>query len=265
MGMGDEVVAAGQAQSLWDLEQTSRIAIIGLDGQPRWSPIWDGNPIIATAADIARGEKVRTVLNGPNCRPYIVYPFTPETGWTFNQAFRCADHIAKIYLTDAERARGTAAKKKYGEYVLIEPYTKHGNFAWAADKWAELVSACPDLCFVQHVHEHSTPIPGAQYEVATFREACGLAAEASVYVRSESGLCHAAAALGCPTVTIFGGCMDASVMGGYPLQTSLVDDGKRTPCGSWKPCGHCDRAMQRLSVDDVALAMLARLEAASHA
>lgn len=264
MGWGDEIVAAGQAQRLWDADPSTKIAIFGLDEKPRWHPIWEGNPIIATPAEVREGVPVRPVMNGPNCRPYIVYPFTKESGWTFHPSFRCADHIAKLYLTKDEKARGASAKKKYGDYVLIEPFTKHENFRWPLEKWSALVASLPDVVFVQHTHGESEKVPGARYEPATFREACGLISKAALYVRSESGLCHAAAALECPTVTIFGGCMDARVMGGYPLQTCLVDDGQGTPCGSWNACAHCAAAMQRLSVDDVALALLARLEARAH-
>lgn len=265
MGWGDEIVAAGQAQRVWNADPSTRIAIVGMDGKARWSPIWDGNPIIAHPAAVAAGEHVRPIVNGPNCRPYIVYPFTKETGWTFNTAFRCADHVAKIHLSKDELAIGRKAKKKYGEFVLIEPYTKHSNFAWPLDRWAALVEACPDLTFVQHVHADSSRVPGARAEPGTFREVCGLLTAAAVYVRSESGLCHAAAALGCPTVTIFGGCMDAAVMGGYPLQTCLVDADARTPCGRWLACDHCAAAMQRLTVDDVARAVRARLQVVAHA
>ncbi len=259
MGLGDEIVAAGQAQRMYDADPTLRICIVGKDHMPRWSPIWEGNPIIAHPKAVANGEAVQKVRNGPDCRPYIVPPFTKEGGWTFNKAFRCGDHVAKIYLTDEERARGAAAAEKYGPYVLVEPFTKHENFRWAPEKWAALVAACPDLTFVQHTHGESVLIPGANYEPATFREACGLIASASVYVRSESGLCHAAAALGCPTVTIFGACMDPEVMGGYPKQIQIVDKSPGSPCGSWLPCQHCAEAMERLPVEAVEEALRAAL------
>jgi hypothetical protein len=200
------------------------------------------------------------VTNGPNARPYIVYPFTKETGWTFSPTFRCRDHVAKIYLTPTELALGWDARATYGPYVLIEPFTKHENFRWPYARWAQLVAACPDLIFVQHVHQESfIPIPGARHEQATFREACGLVASAACYVRSESGLCHAAAALGIPQVTIFGGCMDAEVMGHYHGQTCLVDEGNPSPCGSWLPCAHCAAVMDRISVDVVVDALRRRL------
>jgi len=259
MGVGDEIVAAGQAQRLFDADPSARVAIYGLDGKPRWHPIWYGNPAIASPEDVARGETVQRMISGPNCRPYIIYPFTEDTGWTFNADFKCRDHVARLYLTPDEIVLGERVQGDYGLYVLIEPYTKHVNFRWSYDRWVQLVAACPDLTFVQHTHADSMLVPGAYAVPATFRQACGLIASADVYVRSESGLCHAAAALGVRQVTLFGGCMDADVMGGYPGQTCLVDHGKGSPCGRWKPCEHCEAAMARITVNDVVSALRASL------
>ena len=198
---------------------------------------------------------MQVLVSGPDCRPYIVYPFSEDTGWTFERSFRCADNLATIYLSDAEIIRGKAARAKYGPYVLIEPYTKHQNFQWPMERWEALISTCPGVTFVQHIHRDSLPVCGAHYEQADFREACGLIAEAEVYVRSESGLCHAAAAMGVPQITLFGGCMDPEVMGGYPGQVVIADKGQGSPCGSWKPCEHCRQCMERITVDEVAQAM----------
>lgn len=260
MGIGDEVLAAGQAQRLYDADHSTRVAIFGQDRRPRWHPIWDGNPILATPSDVARGEPVRTVINGPNCRPYIVPPFTKETGWTFDTAFRCRDHVAKIYLTPHELQIGQRIRDEYGPYVLIEPHTKHDNFRWSMEQWAALVTACPGTTFVQHMH-HDSPslVPGAIDVWANFREACGLVASSLCYVRAESGMCHAAAALGIRQVTIFGGCMDPEVMGYYPQQTVIADRGEGSPCGRWLPCDHCQRIMAALSVETIAAAIRHRL------
>jgi ADP-heptose:LPS heptosyltransferase len=259
MGIGDEILAAGQAQRAYDADPSRLVAICGADGRARWHPIWDGNPIIAHPDTCAAGELVQCVINGPGARPYIVYPFTKETGWTFNRAFKAREHIARLYLTREERTRGTEAMAAYGPYVLIEPYTKHDNLRWPFERWTALVAACSDLTFVQHIHPDSTLVPGAHYEPATFREACGLLQSARLYVRSESGLCHAAAALGRPTVTIWGGCMDWEVLGGYPGQTGLVDREDGSPCGRWHPCPHCHAALARITVDEVVTAIRAAL------
>lgn len=259
VGYGDEIVAAGQAQRLYDADPSKRVAIYGLDG-PRWHPIWEGNPIIAPPHDLVPGMPVHRVDNGPNLRPYIKNPFEREEGWIFNRAFRCKDYPAHLYLTAAERDRGVRLRAAIGPYVLIEPFTKHKNFRWPLSRWTDLVARCPDLTFVQHLHAESVPVPGVRYETATFREACGLVAAADVYVRSESGMCHAAAALGVWQVTIFGGCMDPFVMGGYPRQAILADVSEGSPCGRWLPCTHCDAVMAKISVEHVETALRASLQ-----
>ena len=230
-------------------------------GTPRWHPVWAGNPILVKPYEYIGDEPVSRIRSGPHCRPYIVYPFSEDTGWTFNQAFKCREHIARLYLTDTETQRGVDARARYGPYVLIEPFTKHGNFRWPLKRWQALVAACPDLTFVQHTHaDTSERVIGAHYEPANFREAWGLIASADLYVRSESGLCHAAAALETRQVTLFGGCMDADVMGGYPLQTVIADHWPPSPCGRWRPCEHCRAAMDRITVEDVVAAMRAHLQ-----
>jgi hypothetical protein len=260
MGWGDEILAAGQAQRLYEADPSRPVAICDQRGRVREHPIWQGNPAIASPALVRREVPVQRVTNAPGCRPYIVYPFTRETGWTFDQTFRARDYVARIYLTEAELRRGLHAHATYGPYVLIEPFTDHGNFLWHHQRWVALVEACPDLTFVQHVHADSVRVPGTHQERATFREACGLLLGARAYVRSESGLCHAAAALGVPTVTIWGGCMDAEVLGGYPLRVDIVDAGPGSPCGRWLRCQHCRDAMARLSVDEVASALRLALQ-----
>lgn len=258
VGWGDELVAAGQAQRVFE-QYGTRVQILAADGTPRWHPIWEGNPILVRPFEVVNCP-VTTIRSGPGCRPYIVYPFNEDTGWTFNKDFKLRDYPAQIYLTAAERQRGIDARARYGPYVLIEPYTKHDNFRWSRERWELLVAACPDLTFVQHTHKDSPALPGTvRTEPATFREACGLIASADLYVRSESGLCHAAAALGVRQVTLFGGCMDPEVMAGYPGQHVIADRGPGSPCGSWKPCRHCRDAMESITVWEVADAMRVQL------
>ena len=86
---------------------------------------------------------------------------------------------------------------------------------------------------------------------------CCLLATAAIYVRGESGMCHAAAALGVTQVTIWGGCMDWTVLGGYPGQHAV---GVSLPaCGRYQPCTHCDAAMRAITPDWVAEKLRAAL------
>lgn len=255
MGFGDEILAAGQAERLYRADPAHRrVAICDLHDRPRWHPIWEGNPVIARPDVVAAGEDVQRLVSGPNARPYIVYPFTEYTGWTFNTAFRARENIAKIYLTMEEIQVGLSAVERYGSYVLIEPWSKHPNLTWPFEYWTELVAGRSDLTFIQHVHKDSKPVPGVAATIpATFRQACALVATAEVYVRGESGMLHAAAALNCPSVAIWGGCMDWEVLGGYPLERGV---GVTPPaCGKWFACEHCTALMRAITPEMVSVAI----------
>lgn len=255
IGWGDEVLAAGQAQRLYDIEPGRRkVLICDRHNRPRWHPIWDGNPIIAKT----EAEATHRLISAPEARPYIVYPFTPESGWTFNTAFKAREHIAKIYLTIEELTTGLALSLDIGPYVLIEPWSKHPNLRWPLAYWQALVAQRPDLTFVQHIHKDSPHLEGVIRVGADWRHACGLIAAAECYVRGESGLLHAAAALGTPSVAIWGGCMDWDVLGEYPLEVGV---GVTPPfCGKWLPCPHCTEIMASISADQVSQGIDAALK-----
>ncbi len=259
MGYGDELLAAGQAQRLYDRDHAP-VLITGCDDRPRWHEIWAGNPAIVHPERVPSTPDHLVLRNGPGCRPYIVYPFTAQAGWTFNRAFRARDHRARVYLTDAERQAGLSLARVVGRYILIEPYSKHPNLRWPLASWQALVEACPDLTFVQHTHAHSPALSGVLTVPATFRAACGLVAASACYIRTESGMCHAAAALARRQVTIWGGCMDWDVLGGYEYQIGVgVDQAPPSPCGSWETCDHCRRIMAAISVEAVERAIRAQL------
>lgn len=250
MGYGDEILAAGQAQRYYEKHGTP-VAIIDQQHHARWHPIWEGNPAILRPEQWGLG--VPAILNAPDARPYILYPFTAESGWRFKRDFRARDHIAKIYLTEAERDRGFRAYRRYGAYILIEPWSKHQNLRWPLERWQALIDARPDLTWVQHTHKDSPTLRGVHGEAATFRDACGLVDAAQIYIRGESGMLHAAAALGATTIALWGGCMDWDVLGGYPGEHGV---GIQQPfCGTYKPCKHCAACMAAITVDEVSVAI----------
>ncbi len=260
MGFGDEILATGEAQRVYDADPTRRVAICDAAGAVRWHPLWDGNPILAPPADVPH-ERVQRIRNASGCRPYIKYPFSRDSGWTFRD-WRATDHRGRLYLSPAETIAGAALRDRLGAYVLLEPSPKplQPNRQWPFAQYQQVVEACPDLHFVQPIHDATrAQLPGVEYVASgSFRETCGLLASACAYLGPESGLTHAAAALGIPAVAIFGGCIAVSVMG-YDDHVNLVDDDPDTPCGNWRPCPHCVSAMARIPVDQVVSALRAQL------
>jgi ADP-heptose:LPS heptosyltransferase len=147
-------------------------------------------------------------------------------------------------------ALGQQVQRQYGPFIVVEPTAerKHVNRRPPRAFWTFLVEQLQgSLALVQLAHPDAEMLPGLIPLVhADFREACGILAASQGLVATEGGLVHAAAALGVPTVALFGGCISVEALG-YPEHVNLVDDSPETPCGALKPCDHCVRAWERIS------------------
>lgn len=253
MGFGDELMAAGQAERIYRQDGLP-VAILDKRGRVRWSEMWNGNPAIATPAHVQAGKPHLTVTNGVGCRPYIRYPFTASGGLKFT-GWRARDYVGRLYLTTAEREIGERMRADVGPYVVIEPDVKAAstpNKHWGLDRYAALVEQLPDVTFVRAKGDESQPFPSVRtVRTETFRDACGVLAAADGYVGNEGGFHHAAAALGKPAVVVFGGFISPYTTG-YQTHINLYDSGDDSPCGRWLPCDHCQAAMERIRVDEVA-------------
>jgi len=79
MSYGDEIMASGHALAK-HRETGQRVRIADKAGRPRWSELWAGLPWIVQPGEA--GEGAVMLKNGPQCRPYIRYPFSRERGCT---------------------------------------------------------------------------------------------------------------------------------------------------------------------------------------
>lgn len=260
--MGDEILAAGQAQRLFD--QTGlKVAILDRRNHVRWHELWKGNPAIATPEEIEAGlSPFEQIHNGEGCRPYIQYPFTAQRGMKFTD-WRARDHVGRIYLTADEVARGQWLREEIGPFYILKPDVKPAttpNKSWGLDKFAAVVKQLPEVQFVRTHGSDCAPFPGIRnIHTKHFRDACGFLAASDGYVGTEGGYHHAAAALGKPGVVIFGGFISPKTTG-YDTHVNLCDKGPGSPCGRWRPCGHCRAAMDGITVDQVVHAVREMLE-----
>lgn len=146
---------------------------------------------------------------------------------------------------------------------------------WPLAHWSELVrvlkAARPELCIVQIGGSSSRPIPGVdRCLIGSIRlgEALWLVQGAALHIDGESGLVHAAYALGTPSVVLFGPTdlaffgyagnsnLDAGVC--TPCWWSTTDWMARCPRGLAEPA--CMAAITPASVRDAALRLLERGE-----
>lgn len=258
MGIGDEIMASGHA--LAEHRRTGkRVQILDVAGRPRFDVMWHGLPWIAQPHE--RGDFAQ-VSNGPQCRPYIAYPFGREIGQRFT-AWRARDHVGAIALTPAEQREAralTTGLGRAGEFFVIEPTLdpkSNPNKQWGADNWAELAGRmlAADLTVVQLGPQPVRVAPGVRFiRTRSFRLAAAVLARAAGAVLPEGGMHHAAGALGVPAVVLFGGHISPQTTG-YVTHVNLADFGEGSPCGRWQPCGHCRDVWQRIAPADVLAAL----------
>jgi len=248
MGMGDELIASGAARKLHKQNRVP-VLIVGLDGRPRWSPLWEGLPYIVRRA---AGRPVMRMVNGPHARPYIAAK-TPHK-WTW-KPYR--PQAAEIVFTPEELAFAEPFRGK----IMIEPNVKangHANKAWLPTRWAELSRTRDD--FVQCVSspEQSLPAHVLKVHTPTFRHALAVLSVARAFVGTEGGLHHGAAAVGTPAVVLFGGFIAPAVTG-YSTHRNLFT-GTGLGCGARINCEHCRKAMAAITVERVVQELQAALE-----
>lgn len=248
MGIGDEIMASGHARVV--SERTGkRVRILDLRGRGRWEDVWEGIPWIARPQE--RGGLVN-ITNGPQCRPYVAYPFTRERGqrWT---DWRARDHVGAIVLKPEETAFAERMLASIGPFIVIEPTIlakSNPNKQWG--KWDELAAILTGRGHkvVQLGADRSAVLAGVEHFIRTpsFRRAAAVLSRATAAVLPEGGLHHAAAVLGIPAVVLFGGFISPETTG-YPIHINIAEG---EPCGMWKPCDHCKEIWARLSPEYVA-------------
>lgn len=230
-------MASGQARSAFN-ETGKRVRIVGKNGRPRVNDLWRGLPWIVNDAT-ERGD-FATVVNGPQARPYIRYPFTRALGCTYS-GWRARDHVGAIHLFAPELAHAEAWTRGRPPFIVLEPNLapmSNPNKQWGVDRWQALADILSKRGFLPvQLGPRGTPILRnvLHFETPTFRDAAAILARASAAILPEGALHHAAAALGVRAVVLFGGAVDVNATG-YPLHRNIAT---APACGRWLPCSHC--------------------------
>lgn len=242
MGFGDEILALGRIEALY--ERTGKPhAILDRAMNPREHELWKGHPAW-------KKDAVDYIVDGPGARPYIkdfVSPKSNQQKIIFNLDYRA--RAGKICLTELEEAFCDIE----GPFAIVSPHTKENaspNKQWGIQRWEEAIVKFPVPVYqLGPIGTHI--IRGARHFVTpTMRLAASAVAKASVVMTNEGGLHHLSAAMGSPAVVVFGGFIPPSVTG-YYLHTNLAANDDEGFCGSWTPCDHCKKVMDRITPDMV--------------
>lgn len=249
MGFGDEIMATGMARGA--RERGKRVAF------------GDGKRIIWShwSAEIFRGNR-NVAAPGTECigdlqwiahyKGHRAYNRAGGNGWIWNYDFRPTP--GEIFFD--QREIGFARGAVDAGFVLIEPNapvkTLAPNKQWAPERFQAVANklSSSGLRVVQPIHVGARHrLSGVEFvHTNTFREALAVLSRAALFIGHEGGMHHGAAAVSVPAVVIFGGFIPPAVTG-YDGHANLAAGGEA--CGSTRPCGHCRRALDVITVDQV--------------
>jgi len=173
-------------------------------------------------------------------RPYIDKVRSKPGKIAFNYDFRVEP--GEIFFHPSE------LRHDQKDFIYIEPNVKgtfSGNKDWGFENWQKVVQALP-YRFIQGKGRRLEGVE--QVGTNSFRDGCALLSNAALFVGTDGGLHHAAAALKVPSVVVWGGLAPPSVLG-YASHTNLHNGA--SACGSSAACEHCKKALAGITVEMV--------------
>lgn len=188
MGLGDEIMACGEARRL-RAEHDKLCRPIRKKGRPYWNPVFQFCP------DMGRGGRrpLQNLYCGVGCRPYIDYEHSTPERWAWVD-----------YTPTPARLHYPPPRKKHGR-ILIEPNTKERapvGKQWGWDNWLALSK---HFDFVQIGPIGTKHLPGVEFiPTQSLADMLRVVAGCSAAVVPEGGLHHALAAFGKPAVVLYG-------------------------------------------------------------
>ena len=237
MGLGDWLMASGDAKEA--NERTGKKVKLGDGVRMSWDgQVFANNPRMASNSD----TDVVWVKNYQGHRPYL--KGTKNGHMLFNDDYK--PRVGEVYFNQLEKKNIDKIDK---DYIVVEPnvkrvYAHTVNKAW--HDWEELFKH--DLPWLQ-LGDVSVDRYTNWKETATFRDALKVLSKAKLFVGTDGGLHHAAAALGIPSVVIWTGFTSPRHLG-YDTHRNIHDGSE--PCGTYDSvCQHCLLKSKAITVEQV--------------
>ena len=259
MGYGDDIMVTGEVEHLLKKNPNSKF-IVGDGHNIWWSEIYENNEAIINANQYKNFKNVLWINNYPHHRPYRIYEKdTHYLKYTWNKSYKAKK--GKLFFSNEEKKFAnkifnkikTKSKKKI---ILVEPNVKikkgYKNRDWGFNKWQFVVDKLREkFIFLQTSYSKQQILKNTiNIHNINFRSSCAILSKADLFIGTEGGLHHAAAALNKKAVVIFGGFIDPSITG-YSFHNNLYIDDLNSPCGSKHECKHCKNCMDLITIDKV--------------
>jgi hypothetical protein len=246
MGIGDDIIATSMAKGA--AARGEKIAF-GDGARIIWGP--HSEMIFTANGNIARpGEEREANIRWIKYyKGHRIYNRAGAKAWVWNYDFRVSpgELYFRVHPDEFDGPERSDAK-----LLIIEPNVPRKpcapNKQWPAERWKTLAKELSRNWRVCQF-DYGAPIQVAErIPTRSFREAAAVLRNAGLAILPEGGLHHAAAAVGCPAIVLFGGFAPPRVLG-YTDHVNLA--GSDEACGSFEKCAHCAEAMNSISVDQV--------------
>jgi len=239
MGAGDWLICSAQVKRA-NIETGKKVCV----GNGKQAFI--DNDILINNPRLARnGEDCVWVANYTGHRPY--FKQVTKERIIFNDDFK--PEPGEIYLRESELKQADERLNGVTDFILVEPNVKSKFIHTVNKSWPhfeELIKH--DLPWLQ-VGDSNAIRYTRFIQTDSFREACAILSRASMFVGTDGGLHHAAAALGIPSVVIWTGFTSPKHLG-YDAHINIHDGGE--PCGTInKVCQHCLDISKNITVERV--------------
>ena len=240
-------MSIGEARALHK-RTGQRVMIVGRDGRPVRSDLFNWLPYLVTHPRHANGQPYQRLINGSGVRPYIAAKADDRWTWRKYKPIPAEVRFTSEEITFAEPYRGM---------VMLVPEVKkigHGNKDWGPIYWQQLDSMIwsHGVQFgraVQCGQSGSRWLNHATAAVTpTFRHALAVLSVCRAVVTTEGGLMHGAAAVDTPAVVIWSEFISPEITG-YPQHRNLRKAGE--PCGRRTDCPSCRKSLTAITPIEV--------------
>ncbi|MFA5260651.1 MAG: glycosyltransferase family 9 protein [Candidatus Omnitrophota bacterium] len=239
--------------------------------------IFMNNPHLVQANTLARGQRKKAIIIDCNanensyavsCTKEKIVFKTGNAIAMLCKRFGCEGASLprpELYFTEEEQQRVARWIEGIADFIALEPHAKDDytpNKSWLFERWQAVVDQVSGLITVVQVG-----LPGKALlkgvkdfrGLGSFRETACLLGHARLFAGTDSGLMHAARAVGTDSVILYGGYTPIELTA-YSNNVNIYHHVACAPCGLRTECPFHKKCLASIRVEEVVAAITGKLK-----